>query len=428
MPDSNKLPTLTDSYTEQKMRVGVNGSTVALLQSFCYIVLFIPCIAAFSVCPTSELRRVSTGPTTELMSQRTLASDYVIDVSESHWKAHRIDRVVSEASPEGEMAVMSLSSDLSDMVDEPCFTLSVTLESDTAKIRLKGRTAQDVDESLIAILSRVMVQWAIERQGSSAKTMAIQLLNEKPISNISLQGVDGVLELFKPLIDTIEPVELSEMVDQNGKSLGIVPRKLVHKVNLLHRGVGMVVTKDQPILVPGCTDFPDLYMHRRTDTKRIFPSLYDMFVGGVSTAREESKTTAAREVAEELGLVRALTDPTMLSDPLFECIVCTAYNRCVVTVFCCTFDSTKDSVQWQEEEVAWGDFVPYDTIVASADLSIQRLIENRSWPASVPVNLKHRFSNSQKYIGTDSAWKNWDYVPDGLLVWEAWLQWQANLV
>ena len=190
----------------------------------------------------------------------------------------------------------------------------------------------------------------------------------------------------------------------------------------------MVVTKDQSILVPGCTHFPDLYTHRRTDTKRIFPSLYDMFVGGVSTVKEESKITAAREVAEELGLDRALTDPTMLSDPLFECIVCTSYNRCVVTVFCCTFDSAKDSIQWQDEEVAWGDFVPYATIVASADLSIQRLIENKTWPANVPVDFEKRLTDSQSCVGTDSAWKDWDYVPDGLLVWEAWLEWQTNHV
>jgi hypothetical protein len=31
-----------------------------------------------------------------------------------------------------------------------------------------------------------------------------------------------------------------------------------------------------------------------------------------------------------------------------------------------------------------GNFVPYATIVASADLSIQRLIEDKSWPAECP--------------------------------------------
>jgi isopentenyldiphosphate isomerase len=236
------------------------------------------------------------------------------------------------------------------------------------------------------------------------------------------------LKLFQPLIGSIENVELSEMVNQKGEPLGMVPRKLVHKVNLLHRGIGMVVTKDEPILTPQCTSFPELYMHRRTSTKRIFPSLYDMFVGGVSTAKEDSKTTAQREVAEELGLERALTDPNMLSDPLFDCTVCTAYNRCVVTMFCCTFQSQKDSISWQEEEVAWGDFVPYDTIVASADLSIQRLIDKSEWPGSIPIRMKDRLAESQTFEGENDAWKDWDYVPDGLLVWEAWLEWQTEMV
>jgi hypothetical protein len=65
--------------------------------------------------------------------------------------------------------------------------------------------------------------------------------------------------------------------------------------NLLHRGIGMFVTKDEPIITTAPSEqsvFPDLYVHRRTDTKRIFPSLYDMFVGGVSTSAGDFKPTA----------------------------------------------------------------------------------------------------------------------------------------
>ncbi len=39
--------------------------------------------------------------------------------------------------------------------------------------------------------------------------------------------------------------------------------------------------------------------------KRIFPSLYSMFVSSVSVIREDSRLTAARKVAKELGLTRA---------------------------------------------------------------------------------------------------------------------------
>lgn len=401
------------------------GSTLLqLLPPFISIVLLASTTAGFSAIHATQMRRTRGVPTQVLKSQRTLASDYVINLSESRWIAYRIDSLATHPNtPVGEMAVTSLYTELCDIMD-PSFSLTGNVYNDTATVELRHDSTLVVDETLTAILSRVMAQWIIQKQGMSSKLVAVQLPNEELTIPLSLQNDHDVLKLFQPLIGSTENVELSEMVAHNGECLGMVPRKLVHRVNLLHRGIGMVVTKDQPILQPGCSDLPDLYTHRRTDTKRIFPSLYDMFVGGVSTAGEDAKTTAAREVAEELGLERALSDATMLSDPLFNCTVCTAYNRCVVTMFCCTFDSKKDVIQWQEEEVAWGDFVPYDDIVASADLSIQRLIDSKSWPGSIPVDMEARVSRSKVHKGVDSSSNDWDYVPDGLLVWEAWLQWR----
>lgn len=46
----------------------------------------------------------------------------------------------------------------------------------------------------------------------------------------------------------------------------------------------------------------EVYCHRRTSTKRVFPSMYDMFIGGVSGTMEPAATTALRELGEELGL------------------------------------------------------------------------------------------------------------------------------
>lgn len=353
-------------------------------------------------------------------AQRTLASDYVISTEGDTWSAYAIDNVITKTAPEGEKAVSSLRQEWGSDV-QPSFTLSAAVQDKSATITLEG---DDIDDSLVAILSRVLIQGATEHQASSISS--ISLPNEQTMELSSMKTEEGVLGLFAPLIGSTENVEVSEMVDQDGKPLGMVPRKLVHKANLLHRGIGMVVTKDESVLSPQCTNFPELYVHRRTDDKRIFPSLYDMFVGGVSTAGEDSKTTAAREVAEELGLERALSDPNMLSDPLFDCTVCTSYNRCVVTMFCCMFDSAKDSVTWQEEEVAWGDFVDYDAIVASADLCIHRMIDTGTWPGSTPIDMDARMATSLAVSNGEDVWKKWDYVPDGLLVWEAWLDWQRG--
>jgi hypothetical protein len=62
-----------------------------------------------------------------------------------------------------------------------------------------------------------------------------------------------------------------------------------------------------------------------------------------------------------------------LTQRLFQCIVCTSYNRCVVDVFGYTINTATDSIVWQKEEVAWGAFVPYNVVEAAAQISIHRL-------------------------------------------------------
>jgi 8-oxo-dGTP pyrophosphatase MutT (NUDIX family) len=112
-----------------------------------------------------------------------------------------------------------------------------------------------------------------------------------------------------------------------------------------------------------------------------------MFVGGVSCHGEDSRLTAAREVAEELGLTRALNSilgsklDNPLSEELFQCTICTSYNRCVVSVFTYT-TCNGEIITWQDEEVSWGDYVPYAVVEQAATSSIHRLVESGAWPES----------------------------------------------
>ena len=249
----------------------------------------------------------------------------------------------------------------------------------------------------------------------------------------------GVRKLFDPLNSQYANMEIVDMVNHDGIVLGSLPRPYVHTWNILHRGIGMMVSKDEDIfktLQSG--KIPEVYVHQRTSTKRVFPSLYDMFVGGVSSTGEEAQLTAAREVAEELGLKHALEvlessnkedEQTLnpLSEKLFQCTVCTSYNRCVVSMFTYTCDTKLESISWQEEEVAWGDYVPYDIVELSGDMSIDRLVQSGDWPGSKSSGFD---SGSRDHLetakelkgkyGNEHAWESWDYVPDGLLVWEAW--------
>ena len=149
-----------------------------------------------------------------------------------------------------------------------------------------------------------------------------------------------------------------------------------------------------------------------------------MFVGGVSSAKEDPRTTAARELSEELGLSRALSEPTALSRALFDCTICTSYNRCIVTVYCFQFDSSLDTISMQEEEVAWGSFVPYSVIETSAKQCIQRMFSAGSWPGEHPFALTLQSQDSKSLLDYESGCDFADFVPDGLLVWsEAWLKW-----
>ena len=321
------------------------------------------------------------------------------------------------------------------------FDLQCTIEESGVIVEMQVEDAveamsiidKDSIHELAAILSRVMVQSTL-KNFSNRQDITITVPNTNgatggytetyPVAD--LMKPSGHAPLFADILpnDTnFDTIEMSDMVDSKGSPCGYLPRPLLHKFNVLHRGIGVVVCRDAHIEQHGGARtgsqekaFPDVYVHQRTDTKRIFPSLYDMFVGGVATAGEGLKLTAEREVREELNLTRP-----SLSGPLFQCTICTSYNRCVVTCYTHKFDSALDKVSWQEEEVQWGDFVEYDVVRKSGALSIDRLLQGNKWPGSDSDAIEVLNVVGDETISRDED--NWDYVPDGLLVWIAWSQW-----
>mmetsp|Transcript_26643 Transcript_26643/g.73511 ORF Transcript_26643/g.73511 Transcript_26643/m.73511 type:complete len:115 (-) Transcript_26643:56-400(-) len=94
--------------------------------------------------------------------------------------------------------------------------------------------------------------------------------------------------------------------------------------------------------------------------------------------------------------------------------------------------TNKEAISWQEEEVAWGSFVPYSVVEASGDMSIQRLTDRKEWPGRYPPvqargglqeDVAWHVDERNESVSNNArqSWEDWDYVPDGLLVWEAWL-------
>ena len=148
------------------------------------------------------------------------------------------------------------------------------------------------------------------------------------------------------LADSAE--EWVDLVDCENQVVGCTVRSEVRTKNLLHRGVGILCTNSRG----------EIYVHKRTDTKDVFPGMYDMFVGGVVASGEEYAVAARREIAEELGIVGPIPQH------LFDYLYWGDQNRSWVAVYAVEWDGP---IRHQESEVAWGAFFTFDALLAKLD-------------------------------------------------------------
>jgi 8-oxo-dGTP pyrophosphatase MutT (NUDIX family) len=162
--------------------------------------------------------------------------------------------------------------------------------------------------------------------------------------------------------------ELLDIVDAEDRVTGQAPRGEATARRLRHRCV-FVQARDAD---------GRIFVHRRTAQKLVFPSLYDMFVGGVVGAGESYGAAAKREAEEELG-VSGLS-PTPLFRFLYESADHTWWSAVYET-------RTPAAVSPQAEEVAWHAFLTADELAAR-----------------LPV---------------------WPWVPDGLAAWRRLTLWRG---
>jgi 8-oxo-dGTP pyrophosphatase MutT (NUDIX family) len=139
--------------------------------------------------------------------------------------------------------------------------------------------------------------------------------------------------------------ELLDIVDEDDRVIGQSPRGEAYARGLRHRCV-FIQARDSEGRV---------FVHRRTPTKLVFPSLYDMFVGGVVGAGETYDDAALREAEEELG-VSGLARPEPLFKFLYDDGVGQSWWSSVYQVHCDL------PVNPQAEEVAWHGFLPEDEV------------------------------------------------------------------
>jgi isopentenyldiphosphate isomerase len=105
--------------------------------------------------------------------------------------------------------------------------------------------------------------------------------------------------------------ELVEVVDPDGNVERVVTRAEMRAGNLRHRATYVVVHDARAVLV-----------HQRAAWKDIWPSRWDLAFGGICGVGESWPVAAARELAEEAGLVAALVDrgPVVYEDHQTRCV------------------------------------------------------------------------------------------------------------
>ncbi|MFI8514389.1 NUDIX hydrolase [Streptomyces sp. NPDC085460] len=142
--------------------------------------------------------------------------------------------------------------------------------------------------------------------------------------------------------------EVLDVVDEQDRVIGQAPRGEVYARGLIHRCTFIRVRDAEG----------RIFVHRRTPSKLVFPSLYDLFVGGVVGAGESYDDAALREAEEELG-VSGLPRPDFLFRFLYDSGgVAGKWWSAVYEVRCDL------PVRPQPEEVAWHAFLTEDELRA----------------------------------------------------------------
>jgi isopentenyldiphosphate isomerase len=142
--------------------------------------------------------------------------------------------------------------------------------------------------------------------------------------------------------------ELVDVVDEADQVLRQTTRAQMRRDNLLHRVVAVL-----------CLDSTGrIYVHRRTETKDLFPGLYDMFVAGTVGAGENYAHAAQRELAEELGIEGIA--PELLFKHRYE----GPETRSHTVVFRVTWDGP---IVHQTSEIAWGAFRTRQALIDNQD-------------------------------------------------------------
>jgi 8-oxo-dGTP pyrophosphatase MutT (NUDIX family) len=142
--------------------------------------------------------------------------------------------------------------------------------------------------------------------------------------------------------------EIVLIVDENNQVLGAKPRSTMRRMNLPHRASYILVFDRSE----------RLFVHKRSQSKDVFPGYYDIAAGGVVKKGETYRQSAERELFEELG-IRGVP----LID-LFECFYSDESCRVWGRVYRCEYNG---KITLQKEEIESGQFMTVADILSTPE-------------------------------------------------------------
>ena len=140
--------------------------------------------------------------------------------------------------------------------------------------------------------------------------------------------------------------ELVDVVDADDRVVGRATRAEIRARQLRHRATYILVFNAHG----------QLFVHQRTATKDVYPSYYDVAIGGVVGAGESYDEGARRELAEEIG-VKAVPRPILKFQYEDDS------NRVNGRVYSCNHDGP---LTLQSEEIVSGEWLDLDVVLERA--------------------------------------------------------------
>jgi len=137
--------------------------------------------------------------------------------------------------------------------------------------------------------------------------------------------------------------ELVDILDDQGHVIGTAARREMREKRLPHRCCYVLVFNRRG----------ELFIHLRTPTKDVYPSHWDVAVGGVLAAGESWEAGTRREIREELGI-----------DAVAEELFPFHYQDEGSVAFARAFQLVHDGpFQLQAEEIVRGEFVSHEDVL-----------------------------------------------------------------